>query len=274
MKSKIYLTMLIFLPFLSMAQTDTAKAGSTIIFYNSPQSTVNRAPVAYNNNAIKFGIFDIFSGLYGVHYERELGSLFSLQAGIGLTGRNFAAGIFGEDESDNFFIRSLYNGPDAFDLPDYYYDYKARKSILGFFVSIHPKFYYNEDGFEGPYMGLIIAHRKYNYEAFDVDNSVTQYASDPLFTQSRVLEEFEKNLIMALSWGSQAIGDKIALDYNVALGMKKISGERRDVGQVRNSNYEMITVAALNDVAKTSFYFEMSLKIGLHWSGGGSGNGI
>src|SRR5437868_3319614 len=68
------------------SQSDTAKTGTKVIFFGHSHDS---EPLIYNRNAIKTGLTDILSGLYGLHYERELGEYFTIQAGGGITGCNF-----------------------------------------------------------------------------------------------------------------------------------------------------------------------------------------
>jgi hypothetical protein len=67
------------------AQTDTTKTGTKVIFFGKDHS---KPVVTYNSSALKFGLLDIASGLYGLHYEHEFSDIFGIMAGGGITGRN------------------------------------------------------------------------------------------------------------------------------------------------------------------------------------------
>src|SRR5688572_22871100 len=79
-------------PVICLAQQDsTSRTISKVYFGNSPENAVN-----YNANSLKLGIFDIVSGKYGVYFEKEISDYFSIEAGTGLTGMNFAASVYSE----------------------------------------------------------------------------------------------------------------------------------------------------------------------------------
>src|ERR1700722_3888865 len=84
----------------AFSQADSSKTGTKVIFFGANR---NKEAKVYNGNAIKLGLADIASGLYGLHYEHELSEIFSIQVGGGLTGHNYIQFAFDEaidDKSD------------------------------------------------------------------------------------------------------------------------------------------------------------------------------
>lgn len=218
----------------------------------------------YRASAVKLGIFDFATGLYGFHYEHELSSIFSIQAGGGLTGRNYAQGLIHSDDDINS-QPSSNNLPESERIPDNYYKYAGRTSKLGYFVVAQPKFYFEEDGFDGPYFGFCFQYRRYNFTAANVDPSSTSNAF--VFVNENSFAEFENQTIVALAYGKQDTNQKTILDWSCSIGLRNLNGERRDVWLYVDPNTGNSTATAYtNKVSMSQLYFDVSLKIGLFWT--------
>jgi|ERR1017187_1341548 hypothetical protein len=258
------------------SQADSSKTGTKVIFFGANR---NKEAKVYNGNAVKFGLADIASGLYGMHYERELGEVFSVQAGAGLTGRNFMEGLLSTalvDDPANETSNNSVIG--AKDILDNYWEYTSRSSSIGYFIEIQPKLFLSEDGFDGSYFGINFQYRRYNFSAQNVDPTKVKADagsdglaySDVKFINSNPLSEYQNETIIAVSYGHQWTGDKTIVEESISMGLRNISGQRRDIWQYvsndGNGNYYSQPFALLNNVSKSQFYFEFTLKIGLWWA--------
>ena len=255
------------LPFFVMAQSDSTKKETTVIFFGS-EAAASKADSKYDANAVKLGIFEMIQGLYGFSYERELSDLFSIQAGLGLTGRNWTYGVLGSDWFGSAAAEqsspTFTNGNDERDED---YDYKSRKAVPGFYIALQPKFYYaDEDGMDGTYLGLNFQYRRYNYDAYGT--LTNDYAE---FKSGNDIREFEKQTILALSWGYQNMNEKTVIDYHIAAGIRSISGERRDVGYELDPFTGSPGDKQIGPIPRSTsgsyLFFEMGLKVGMWWKG-------
>jgi hypothetical protein len=242
--------------FSSFSQQDSSKNSSTVILLGTDRTTEQ---TTYNSSAIKLGIFDIIAGMYGLNYEKELSSIFSIQAGAGLTGRNYTQGLLTSDESNDESSNQIEGGSDILDS---YYNYENRSAKMGYFVTLQPKFYMGEDGFDGSFFSFMLSYRRYNYEAKNVDNTV----SDIQYVIANPISEYENQLITALSYGHQNTNDKTVVEWDFQVGVRGIKGERRDLWSVTDNSGNAYTYAYKNKVSKTGLYVGLSLKIGLYWS--------
>jgi hypothetical protein len=276
---KKIVTIVIFCAALTSAysQADSSKTGTKVIFFGANR---NKEAKVYNGNAIKFGLMDVASGLYGLHYERELSEIFSIQAGGGLTGRNYVE--FGVNEALTDLSSQKYNNTysgtfqsgynTAKDIGDDNNSFDNRTSNMGYFIEIQPKLFLSEDGFDGSYFGLNFQYRHYAFSASNIIPTIVSTNSEPdlssvTYTTSSPLSEYQNETIIAVSFGHQWTGDKTIVEESISVGLRNISGERRDAFELSNSALSTsYPVAQLSPVSSSGFYFDFTLKIGLWWA--------
>lgn len=217
----------------------------------------NFTKYVYNRSAVKLGIIDMISGLYGLHFEREWGSIFSTQIGGGLTGRNFTQGLLDEVESDgsNNFV------PGGVDIFDSYYNYDNRSPAVGYFIELEPRFYPKEDGFDGTFISFAISYRRYNYTADNIELESTDYH----FVKTDPISEYENQIITTIGFGQQSTGSKSIIGYDLNIGIRNISGHRRDLWMIPDQSGNLYATALLNDVKESQFFLSVTLKIGIYW---------
>jgi len=258
-----------------IGQTDTSKKVDTKVIYFGHSFT--KPTVSYNSSAIKLGILDMSYGLFGLHFEHEFGEMFGIQVGIGATGRNYSSAIFAEEygyqKSSNNFANSatIHYQADANDL----FDYSHRTTNSGYFFSITPKIYLNAEGMEGYYLGFTYQYRQYNFTASGIDTTSNGiYAKDAsgsaIYTDKYPIAEYENQSIFGITFGSQYLSNKTAIEFSMTGGIRNLSGVRRDVWTIYkyDSNGNSIgsyPVAFTNNENTSQFYFDLSLKIGLWW---------
>jgi hypothetical protein len=270
MKKSLLFTCLIIFPLFCFSQTDSTKRETSVVFFGAEpvQSKVNN----YNGQALKIGILELISGLYGVYYEKEFSDIFGAQVGGGLTGRNFLYGITADLDEDAAAQNSTnYPSPGYEDIFDADYQYGDRDAKIGYFFAAMPKFYFDEDGFDGPYFALNFQYRRYNYVAYgtvpNVVNSNYSYEEGGLTSGGNDIDEFENQVILGLAYGGQSTNTKTILDYHTSIGFRKVTGERRDLGyRIDNITGSRQLLVQKREVDKMKFFFEIGFKIGLWWS--------
>lgn len=234
------------------AQVDSSKTGTKVIFFGKQHEQVKKE---FNSSNVKFGLFEIASGLYGLHYEHELSDIFGVQGGLGLTGRPFVQGLFdaagggGEGSNNN-------PGLGYTDIPDKHYDYTNRTANIGYFITLMPKLYFSEEGFDGTFFAFTFQFRRYNSTAQNVESN----SNGVVFNTTNPISEHENQTIFGLTYGYEWTGDKTILEYSLTAGIRNINGQKRDLW---STGYGCI--ALLNNYTDSQFYFDMSLKIGLKW---------
>lgn len=270
MKSCIFLVIIILIPSSILAQTDSVKHSSSVILFG--KGAYGTKQERYGANAVKLNLTALFSGLYGLHYERELNQAFSIEAGLGLTGRNFVGNALRKaiELDKDVLSQASPNFTEEFDEYDDDFDFKSRDAKIGFFVSALPRFYFGvQDGFDGAYVGLNIQYRKYVFEAYPLDPSAPQYSGDIKFKKGSNYSEFETNLVLAVIIGNQFLFDKAVGDMFIGLGINIIQGERRDIGYVKNPSSLSPDIAVIGtqprEVSQLFPYFEIGYKIGVFW---------
>lgn len=230
-------------------------SNSTIIFLGKDK---NFSKNLYNSSAVKLGVIDMISGLYGLHYEREWSSIFSTQIGGGFTGRNFTQGLLEFEEETE---ESNNTVPGGVDILDSYYNYDNRSTSIGYFFAFEPRFYPREDGFDGTYISFAVSYRRYNYKADNVESETTEYH----FVKVYPLSEHENQIITTIGFGQQVTGTKSIIGYDINIGIRNISGLRRDLWMVPDQNGNLYAKALLNEDKKSQFFLSVSFKIGIYF---------
>ena len=275
------LLLLIFcLSFLGLtAQTDTSKKADTKIIFLGHNTFKAKQAITYNSTAIKLGIFDMAYGCFGLHVEHELGSLVSLQVGGGLTGRNYSEAVFADElpgygylQSGNNFVNTSTTTytKETNDLNDYTH----RTTNTGFFFSLMPKIYLDEEGMEGYYIGFNYQFRRYNFTASGIDTTLngiySKSSGSAVFSDNFPVQEYVNQSIIGVTFGSQYLGEKTAIEFSMTAGFRSISGIRRDIWSISKSDsqgnplYSYYAAYTTNENV-LQFYFDLSCKIGLYW---------
>ncbi len=249
------------------AQTDSTK-NQGFVTYNT-EVTQKKPPVQFNRNAIKIGISAILWGRYGIAYEKELGEFFSIEAGIGVTGRNYFGNAIddwyktemGDDQrSDNFSMSD--------DIRDDDYSYDGRETKLGWYATLMPRMYFSRFGFERMYMGLNLQYKIYNFTAYQPTWTTTS-ETEMQFSPSRpTIEEYEQNIMFGLAFGSQYLNKQFLMDWYASFGINMASGERRDLGY---SPYDQIFGSRVmagpepRDFNEGRIFIEVGFQMGINW---------
>src|SRR5262245_23361706 len=119
-----------------IGQTDSSGTHWTTYDQNSSRKkTANSSTTSSSHaNAIKAGIFCVLMGKYGLAYERELNSTYSIEAGLGLTGRNITGNeVAQEYEWIDYNEGGSPNFSEQDDVSDDDYSFDSREAELGWF---------------------------------------------------------------------------------------------------------------------------------------------
>jgi hypothetical protein len=244
------------------AQKDSTFRTTVVFIDGSGPSNSPKSKIQYSRYAVKVCPTDFFQGMFGAYYQRELGEIFSVEAGLGLTRKNTLRSLWSEAGEGAFYNHesTYWVGSDRYDEYDDPFSTDARNYKFGYFASISPQFFYEEDGFEEGYIGFKLEYRSYKSEAWDVEEG-----SELIYNKSQKLDEKDNELIAAVTWGKQVLNDKTVINWHVGLGYRNTMLRKRDVGYSYDalgfSNYD----AVLSDYEVGTLYFEASFKIGLYY---------
>jgi hypothetical protein len=125
---------------------------------------------SYSNikNIIALEPTDILTGNYVLTFERKFSSKFSLEIGAGITGRNFYYNHLNRNADSNVrhwhYVDSL-SWSGNISAKSYKTPTNARKYNIGFSVQVTPKFYFNNKGLLGKYIGIRAEYALYSSTA-------------------------------------------------------------------------------------------------------------
>lgn len=181
----------------SFAQTDSTIQQNNqprVVVFNSPSSVAKKKKKASELNVVKLNVFSIFAGDIAMHYERKLADKISVEAGTGVTLRDFLAAAVSADD---------YNDINQGSSQDYRRDY-----LLGYSFNVGLRVY-PSGAMEEFYFMPDFRFRKYNSE-YIPDGAVTG------------VKEFVKMSDYKMNIGYvNYIDDNIILDYYVGIGIRK-----------------------------------------------------
>lgn len=195
-------------------------------------------------NNIKTGLLSFIYGEIPFYYERYVRDFFTLQIGAGFTIRSFYAdldyiiqfGAQGYQAYSSDYGVSNWTGVDEYDEPENYHGYQYRKSGVGPYISIAPRFYTGGNAFDGFYISPVFSYSINYYKIPNVDKRGKYDKSEGMFTEKI------RNMYSGLILGGQTQYDRVSLDMYVFGGYKMMKGTRQDIGfyykELDNINYE------------------------------------
>jgi hypothetical protein len=244
---------------------NTIQAQETVYFQKEENRTKsNKKRTGYQQNIIKISPLSFISGVVPVYYERAINSTFSVQVGAGITTRNYIReAVLEAGEGKIGTSKTVWS--DGKTNEDYsnenFYDNTKdeRKPALGYFVAIEPRVYFDDDGMEGSFIGLSLSRTNYKFNQNKVQTG-TPTAGSVVFTNNK-FAEFENFTDALVTFGNQVLYDKVSLEYNAGIGLRKINGKRYAYSQTGFGKY----IDGETTYNKTNIAFNLSLKIGYHF---------
>ena len=236
---------------------------SIIIFSESPRSTkISKKYSSGENNVIKISPLGFLKGCLPLSYERRISDLFTIQAGVGVTTRNYIRGLLydaqnNDNSSNGSTVYTWKNNTGNQDISDedelYNFDY--RKPRLGYFVSLQPRLYFDSEAPDGSFLGVSFDHYQYNFKSPAIIGDGTNKRGN------NWVNEYEKLNDIMVIFGYQVVYDHITLETTSGIGIRNIKGQKYAVG----NNYSGAYTDGWADYKKTSLNFELGLKVGYHF---------
>jgi hypothetical protein len=236
---------------------------SIIIFSETPRDGKSaKKHHAGDNNVIKIAPLGFLKGSIPIYYERRIADFFTIQAGVGVTTRNYIRGVMhnaldGDGESKDkleYTWSGGYTG-DNYGADDDLFDYTYRTTKTGYMFSLQPRIYFDSDAPDGGFLAVSYDSYKYNFESQKLKGDGSSDRG------KNTVQEYEKlNDIMVL-FGYQALHDRITLEYTTGIGVRNIKGEKYATTTDNNGNY----IDGMASYKRNTLNFELSIKVGFHF---------
>ncbi len=243
----------------------SATAQDTVYFSKDKASVAGfKKKRSKEQNIIKVAPLSFISGYIPIYYEREINSFFSIQAGAGVTTRNYLKEwVNNFDLDDNENVKNTWNAPGNEGNSSYYSatDYTNRKSSMGYYFSVQPRIYFGNEGMEGSFLGISYDRSRYNYSSNKIVNGSISSNGDPVFS-SDTFKEYETISDISANFGTQSLYDRIAVEYTVGVALRTITGRRY---AYTNDNLTGQYVDGYSDTKKTTPALTFSIKVGYHY---------
>jgi hypothetical protein len=216
-------------------------------------------------NIIKIAPLAFIGGNFPVFYERSITSTFAMQVGLGITSKNYIYDALSE-ASDN--SGGIYGAEtilwkdgtiDTYNDESYGSAIFKRKSKLGYFISLEPKIYFEDEGLEGSFISFNFNTARYNNTVPTVKNGLP-YSSSPTLTGT-TYNGYYKITNFLVNWGSQTLYDHISLEYSVGLGLKKVKTNTYAFGTDNSNKY----IDGVGSTDATTLGYNIAFRVGYHF---------
>ena len=237
---------------------------SIIIFSETPRpgKKGSKKYVPEDNNVIKIAPLGFLKGCLPVYYEKKLSDLFTLQAGVGVTTRNYVRGLVynaldndNTDKSSADYTWNTTSSGELYGADDELYNFDYRKAKPGYFISLQPRLYFENEAPEGTFIALSIDHYDYRFQSQMLKGDGTSARSD------KTIKEYEKMNDLMVIFGWQVLYDRLSLEYTNGIGVRNIKGQKYATAYDGYGKY----VDGMADYKKTTINLEFSIKVGFHF---------
>ncbi len=188
----------------------------------------------YKGLILKTNPISFVFGAQWLEMEKELTDYMGIQAGVGLRFRTMVGigynTIIEELDGESYSC----NSPQwQYDICDDYTDFSIRKAVAGPWLVVSPRFYYESDGFDGPYIAPVLRYSKARYKAQQVD----EFSSNEVRLADVWQNESERDIDIVVHYGYQSLHPRLTTEYFIGLGVRFNKSTRQDVGTGPFGNY-------------------------------------
>ncbi len=264
-KSILFLSLLTFI-------TKTVFAQETVYFKSDKiKTSKSKKKTSSTLNIIKIAPFAFIGGNIPVFYERSINETFSIQAGIGITSKNYLLDVLRAASDDGSGSGSVYGAQKIVwsngqvdnisnQIDDLDNNYLSRKSKLGFSYSIEPKVYLESEGLEGAFFSLSYNGAKYSNSINTIKKGLP-YSSNPVLDGGTFIEYYKINNLL-VNYGYQTLYDHISLEYSFGLGIRKVNSKSYAFGNDNNNNN---TIDGVGTTIANTLGYNIAFRIGYHF---------
>ncbi len=257
MKKTIFLCFFVAASLIGNAQEKDSSV--TIIFSekSSQRTPRKKRVVAENTNTIKIAPLGLISGTFPVYFERVVNDYFTVQVGLGLTGRNYVRKLFdytGNGGNATFELPSNIS-PNASLRSNDIGNYDNRIANIGFMASIQPRFYYDSDAPDGGFFGASFSYINYSFSS---PKAVINNGSIDLKGANQAESETFSDIMG--NYGYQNVYDRLSVEYTFEIGVRFISGKQYVAGVLNNQIQDGFATYAYSKLN-----YNIGFKVGYHF---------
>lgn len=214
-------------------------------------------------NIIKIAPLSFISGYVPLYFEKEITPFFSLQVGAGITTRNYLkewANNF--DLSEKETAKNTWSAAGNEGNENYYSanDFDNRTSSTGFYFSIQPRIYFENEGMNGSFIGISYDRFRYNSSSYKIINGSYGQDGNPIFSND-MFKEYENISDISAIFGTQTLYDRIAVEYSTGIALRSVKGRRY---AYTSDAFTGQYIDGYSDTKKTTPAFTFSIKVGYH----------
>ncbi len=251
-----------FLPFILICCTSSTHAQQTV-YFSKDSSAVSKKK--YNRssetNIIKIAPLSFLFGIVPVFYERRISDLFSIQAGAGITIKNYMKDLvdnleIGKVEDEDYTFN--WNGGQG-NFYNFASEDQKPKYKTGTYFSIQPRVYFDGEAMDGYYMGISYDNTSYKFGSRSIVTGVS--SSNAVSFTDTYVKEYDKYSDIAVHFGGQTLYDRLSVEYSVGVAIRSKSSRRYIYGYDNNSEF----VDGFADLKKSIPVGLFSFRVGYHF---------
>jgi hypothetical protein len=246
--------------FLLAVSISSIQAQETVYFKkDDSKKSSARKNISSPSNIIKISPLSFIVGVIPIYYERAITNTFAIQAGLGITTKNYIRTAFLSAQRSNLGTvktkwsdgtDNTYSSLTTFDGNDY------RANKIGYFFAAEPRVYLNDEGLEGGFIGFSMSRANYKFTHTRINPG-----SNVLTFGSNTFSEYENINDFLVTFGSQTLYDKVSLEYNAGVGLRTIEGKYYAYGNDNSGKF----IEGESTNKRTGISVSLTLKLGYHF---------
>ncbi len=246
------------LSFLHAQDKKNRKDSTVVVIFNENKTSgkTGKHKKSGEENIIKIAPLGLISGTYPLLYERVVSDFFTVQAGGGLTGKNFFRSAV--QKSGNS-ITIDYPWPSNSNLTDYtegLFDWNVRKGSIGYMFTIQPRLYFESEAPSGGFLGV-----SYDYYHYAFTSPALITGSSGPEQKGAPKSEYENVSDIMVHYGYQNVYDRLTLEYTAAVGLRNVKGSK----YVASYDGTSVGPEGFASYKQNVFNFGIGFKVGYHF---------
>jgi hypothetical protein len=258
MHKKIFLTLLLAVPFFTVSKAQKNKKDSTVvIFFNENKSERSESKKTGEANIVKIAPLGFISGTYPILFERVITDFFTVQVGGGVTGKNYWRSAINKT-GENSSIKMTYPWEDdtQYDQADGLFNYDTRTTGMGYMFSIQPRLYFESEAPDGSFVAISYDYLHYKFSI----PGLTQNSVGDWVHKGAAKSEHENISDIMVHFGYQSVYDRLTMEYTTAIGMRNVKGTK-----YAGFNDGSVLTEGFATYKQSVFNFGIGIKVGYHF---------
>ena len=252
-------------PFISNAQNSGNKKDTTIVIeleHSKYDNKYKKKKSVGEVNTIKIAPLGFVSGTFPLYFERVVSDFFTVQAGVGLTSRNYIRNAIQQVDQISNIVYPWGDNYNVNDQADLLYDFPNRTARIGYMLSIQPRVYFDSDAPDGGFMGV-----SYDYSHYSTSiPGMVKDNNGNYFHRGPIKKEHENLTDLMVYFGYQDVHDRVSVEYLSGIGIRNAKGSKYAFGTgYDNSGNPIDPIEGFATYKQTTFNFNIGIRIGYHF---------